>query len=139
MILLPLIAMLDLYGLYLSDSVVIKLREHCVWDTVKEEETDVVIIGCGGKRVFPKSVLELKLDVYGCDVFVPCLVVPGQSDDLILGTNIIKHLVHRLKGSERYWELISTPSGPNSEGDEFLSMLAGIHRWGGRNSSRCYR
>ncbi len=115
----------------LSDSVVIKLREHCVWDTVKEEETDVVIIGCGGKRVFPKSVLELKLDVYGCDVFVPCLVVPGQSDDLILGTNVIKHLVHRLKGSERYWELISTPSGPNSEGDEFLSMLAGIHRWGG--------
>ncbi|KAL0159998.1 hypothetical protein M9458_043723, partial [Cirrhinus mrigala] len=54
-----------------------------------------------------------------------------QGDDLILGTNVIKHLVHRLKGSDRYWELISTPSGRNSEGDEFLSMLAGIHRWRG--------
>lgn len=115
----------------LSDSVVTKLREHGVLDTVTEKETDVIIIGCGGKRVFPKSVVELKLDVYGCDVIVPCLVVPGQDDDLILGTNVIKYLVHRLKGSDRYWELISTPSGPSSEGDEFLSMLAGIRRWRG--------
>lgn len=110
----------------LSDSVVSELREHGVLDNVNEEDTDVILIGCGGKRVFPKSTLELKLDVYGCDVIVPCLVVPGQGDDLILGTNVIKYLVHRLKNSDRYWELISTASGLNPECDEFLSMMAGV-------------
>ncbi|XP_016311941.1 uncharacterized protein LOC107665540 [Sinocyclocheilus anshuiensis] len=115
----------------LNDSVVSKLREHGALDTVNEEDTDVVLIGCGGKRTFPKCMLELKLDIYGCDVIVPCLVVPGQGDDLILGTNVIKHLVHRLKDSDRYWELISTPSGHNPESDEFLSMMAGVCRWRG--------
>ncbi|KAI5089736.1 interleukin-1 receptor accessory protein-like 1-A isoform X1, partial [Silurus meridionalis] len=116
----------------LSDSVFSKLREHGVLDAVNEEDTDVVLIGCGGKRVFPRSLLELKLDVYGCTVIVPCLVVPGQGDDLILGTNVIKHIVHRLKSSDRYWELISAPSERNRECDEFLSMLAGVQRWKGR-------
>lgn len=110
----------------LNDSVVSELRGHGVLDNVNEEDTDVILIGCGGKRVFPKSTLELKLDVYGCDVIVPCLVVPGQGDDLILGTNVIKYLVHRLKNSDRYWELISTASGLNPECDEFLSMMAGV-------------
>ncbi len=83
--------------------------------------------------MFPTSVLEFKLDVYGCDVVVLCLVFPVQGDDLILGSNVIKHLVHRVKGSDRYWELISTPSGPNSECDELLSIVAGIHRWRGES------
>lgn len=115
----------------LNDSIVSTLREHGVLDNVDEEDTNIVLVGCGGKRVFPKCTLELKLDVYGCDLIVPCLVVPGQGDDLILGTNVIKHLVHRLKDSDRYWELISTPSETNLESDEFLSMMAGVCRWKG--------
>lgn len=43
----------------LNDSVVSKLREHGALDTVNEEDTDVVLIGCGGKQAFPKCMLEV--------------------------------------------------------------------------------
>lgn len=95
------------------------------------EDIDIVLIGCGGKRVFPKGACDLKLEVYGCDLVVPTLIVPGQADDLILGTNVIKYVVHKLKQSDRYWEVISRPNGADADNDDFLAMLAGMHRWNG--------
>lgn len=97
-----------------------------------QQNTDVVLVGCGGKRVYPKRVCDLRLEVYGCNVVVPTLVVPGQVDDLIIGTNVIKYLTHRFKESDRYWEMVSEPGSPDDGGrDDFLAMLAGVHRWKG--------
>lgn len=58
-----------------------------------QSHTDVLLIGCGGVKVKPKATYQLKMDVYGQLVSVPTLVVPGQKDQLILGTNVIKYLL----------------------------------------------
>lgn len=39
------------------------------------------------------------MEVYGVQCIVPILVVPGQKDDLILRSNIIKYLMHEMKSS----------------------------------------
>ncbi len=46
-----------------------------------QQNLDIVLIGCGGKRVYPKRLRDLQFEVYGCTVIVPTLVVPGQADD----------------------------------------------------------
>ncbi|XP_076841572.1 uncharacterized protein LOC143485839 [Brachyhypopomus gauderio] len=114
-----------------SDAVADMLITAGALDGTVEDNPDIVLIGCGGKRAFPKSVCDLTLTVYGCDVIVPTLVVPGQVDDLILGTNVIKYIVHRLKETDRYWELISRTHNTSSDDDDFLTMLAGMQRWRG--------
>lgn len=99
-----------------------------------EQDLDIVLIGCGGQRVRPKRVCDLQLEIYGCTVSVPTLVVPGQVDELIIGTNVIKYLTRKLKESDKYWEIISEMTGPNTGGhDDFLAMLAGVHRWKGED------
>lgn len=40
---------------------------------------------------------EVEMKVYEESCIVPVLVVPGQQDDLIIGTNVIKFLMHQLK------------------------------------------
>ena len=97
------------------------------------QSADVVLIGCGGMKAYAKSQCDLELEVYGHRMIVPTLIVPGQADDLILGTNVIKYLIQRLKGSEKYWEMMSVPGYPEDGEDRtrFLAMLAGVHRWVG--------
>ena len=57
---------------------------------------EVVLVGCGGKLTKPKCMYEVELKVYGLSCIVPVLVVPGQRDDLIIGTNVIKFLMRQL-------------------------------------------
>lgn len=60
------------------------------------------------------------------------LVVPGQRDDLILGSNIIKHLIHELKSSSDYWDIAIRPNDQlNGDIQQFLSMFMGVERWKG--------
>lgn len=93
---------------------------------------DVVIIGCGGHRVIPKVMYELELTVYACKMVVPVLVVPGQTDDLILGSNAIKWLIERMKGTDGYWTLVSSQvKTDDGECHQFLSLLSNVERWKG--------
>uniref|UniRef100_A0A3B3HTT0 Gypsy retrotransposon integrase-like protein 1 n=1 Tax=Oryzias latipes TaxID=8090 RepID=A0A3B3HTT0_ORYLA len=93
---------------------------------------DVVLVGCGGVKVKPKCIYDLKMEVYGCTFQVPTLVVPGQRDQMILGTNVIKHLLKHFKQSPQFWQVLNKPESTDvPEIIQFLNMLSGINRWRG--------
>uniref|UniRef100_A0A3B1KC70 Gypsy retrotransposon integrase-like protein 1 n=1 Tax=Astyanax mexicanus TaxID=7994 RepID=A0A3B1KC70_ASTMX len=94
---------------------------------------DVTLVGVGGRRVSPKSAFSVEMEVYGCKMIVPTLVVEGQHDELILGTNVIKHILRESKKCDSYWRAVSKPRCPDPETEQFLSMLAGLNRWSGKN------
>lgn len=71
--------------------------------------------------------IDLDMEIYGCKISVPILLVAGQSDDLIVGTNIIKHIFHQFKQNSHYWKVISTSNSNCPE--QFLSHLAGLNFW----------
>lgn len=100
-------------------------------DLSSQEVTNVVFVGCGGVRVKPKSVVNLEMEVYGCRVSVPTLVVNNQQDDLIVGSNVIRHLISQFKKNVSYWEAVSISGSGSQELEQFLSLLAGLERWSG--------
>ena len=59
--------------------------------------SDVTLVGVGGQCVSPRSAFNVEMEVYGCRIIVPTLVVEGQHDELILGTNVIKHILRESK------------------------------------------
>lgn len=129
-------AMLDTGSMACSVSEAVEMRLIAAGNLNSDvqQDLDIVLIGCGGKRVYPKRVCDLQLEVYGCTVTVPTLVVPGQVDEFIIGTNVIKYLTHKFKESDAYWKMISETTGPDVGGrDDFLAMLAGVHRWKGED------
>ena len=69
---------------------------------------DVVLVGCGGSLSKPKCMYEVEMKLYGESCIVPVLVVPGQRDDLIVGTNVIRFIMHQLKVTSDYWNLVSS-------------------------------
>ena len=95
--------------------------------------TDLVLVGCGGVQVKPKCVYQLEMNVYGREeVSVPTLVVPGQHDQIILGSNVIKHLIHHLKQTQSYWRVMNKPESTDDPAvKHFLNMLSGVNRWKG--------
>lgn len=116
----------------MSGSAEQKLLDAGVISAQCVDDTDVVLIGCGGCRVKPKNTYTLKLEIYGCEMLVPTLVVDGQHDDFIIGTNVIKHIIKCSKQCDLFWKAISTTHAGNDPVSEaFLSMLAGLNRWRG--------
>ncbi|KAL1252257.1 hypothetical protein QQF64_020053 [Cirrhinus molitorella] len=57
----------------------------------------------------------------------------GQKDDLILGSNVIKYLMHEMKCSNDYWRLTAQNCDMSESPDtsQFLDMMAGVTRWQG--------
>ncbi|KAJ8367497.1 hypothetical protein AAFF_G00317200 [Aldrovandia affinis] len=93
---------------------------------------DIVIIGCGGHRVTPKAIYDVDVVVYDCKMVVPMLVVPGQTDDMILGSNAIKKILELMRKTDSYWRLVSEPSGGSDEDcHRFFSLLSNTERWRG--------
>ncbi|KAI7799059.1 hypothetical protein IRJ41_016640, partial [Triplophysa rosa] len=93
---------------------------------------EIMLIGCGGKATKPKCMYEVELKVYGERCLVHVLVVLGQRDDLIIGTNVIKFLMHRMKISDDYWRILSNSvSEPCSPCEQFLDVMANTCRWRG--------
>lgn len=92
--------------------------------------SNVVLISCGGLTVRPICAYDLEIEVYGFKFIVPTLVVPGQKDEFIIGSNVIKHVLRKMKDEKGYWELISSQSG-NPECEEFLELLSCTSRWSG--------
>ena len=110
-----------------------KLRSAGLCSQGSEMNTDIVLVGCGGMQVTPKCVFQLEMSVYGQEVSVPTLIVPGQHDQLILGSNVIKHLICQLKQTPSYWRVMNKPeSTDDSEVEHFLNMLSGVNRWKGK-------
>ncbi len=69
------------------------------------------------------------MDVYGCHVTVPTLVVEGQGDDLILGSNLLKHLIHQLRSSSELLISVSERECDNTEQNKLLDLLANVEKW----------
>lgn len=81
----------------LSPVAVSKLQDAGVALNGSVSPSEVVLVGCGGSKTKPIGMCNLNMTVYGCTVQVPTLVVEGQVDDLIVGSNVIKHLIKELK------------------------------------------
>ncbi len=112
----------------MSSKILPKLLSTGVLSNLSLAPTDVVLVGCGGTRTNPLGVCELDLNVYGCHVTVPTLVVKGQGDDLILGSNLLKHLILQLRSSE----LLISASERECDIDEknkLLDLLANVEKW----------
>lgn len=63
---------------------------------------------------------------------MPTLVVPGQCDQMIVGSNVIKQLLRQFKKNPSYWRVMSKAESSGESGiEQFLSMLSGITRWKG--------
>ena len=91
---------------------------------------EVVLVGCGGTLSKPKCMYEVEMKMYGESCIVPVLVVPGQRDDLIIGTNVLRFIMHQLKITSDYWCLVS--SGNLLPGcEQFLDLMANSSRWRG--------
>lgn len=91
---------------------------------------EVVLVGCGGTLTKPKCMYEVEMKLYGETCVVPVLVVPGQRDDLMIGTNVIKFLMHQLKVTDDYWRLVSSGS-LLPECEQFLDLMANSSCWRG--------
>ncbi len=109
-----------------------RMFEENVITKDKQLSEQVVLIGCGGHQTHPKCMYEVEIEVYGVQCIVPILVVPGQKDDLILGSNVIKYLMHEMKSSD-YWRVTAQSCDPSLFPDvsQFLDMMAGLTRWQG--------
>lgn len=92
--------------------------------------SNVVLVGCGGLTIQPKCMYDLEIEVYGFKFVVPTLVVPGQRDEFIIGSNVIKCILQKMKSHDKYWELVSCCNG-NPECEQFLELLSCISRWSG--------
>ncbi|KAJ8332253.1 hypothetical protein SKAU_G00427360 [Synaphobranchus kaupii] len=78
----------------------------------------------------PKCIYELDIDVYGFKFTVPSFVVPGQRDELIVGSNVIRPIIQKMKSTDKYWELISS-SNSDPDCEQFIQLLSCISRWSG--------
>lgn len=92
--------------------------------------SNVVQVGCGALAIQPKCIYDIEIEVYGFKFVVPTLVVPGQRDEFIIGSNVIKCILQKMISHENYWELVSC-SNSNPECEQFLELLSCISQWSG--------
>lgn len=92
--------------------------------------SNVILVGCGGLTVQPKCTYDLEIECYGFKCAVTTLVVPGQRDEFIIGSNVIKCMIQKMKSHDKYWELVSC-SNTDPECEQFLELLSCISRWSG--------
>lgn len=116
----------------ISERAVEKLSSACVLPEKQHSEEDIILVGCGGLQTRPEGFYDLEMQIFGVSFVVPTLVVPGQLVDLIVGSNVIKHLLHDLKSDNSYWDLASRREHQSDPGIEhFLSMFTNVDRWRG--------
>ena len=107
-----------------------KLRAAGILPSPQPMPENVVIVGCGGLTTQPRCIYDLDIEIYGSKFTVPTFLVLGQKDEFIIGSNVIRPIIQRMKSSEKYWELIcSSTTDPDCE--QFLQLLSSITRWSG--------
>lgn len=115
----------------ISEATATRLLQSCP-DLKLEPANDIVVVGAGGHQFQPKAVCDLEVTLYGFKLLIPTLVIPGQSDDMIIGSNAIKSLIHVMKNTDEYWRLVSISGDvTNDDCRQFLSMLSNVERWRG--------
>ncbi|KAF0038026.1 hypothetical protein F2P81_010900 [Scophthalmus maximus] len=77
-----------------------------------QTKKDIVLVGCGGVKVQPKCIYQLKLRIYEQELIVPTLVVPSQRDQMIVDTNVLNYLLDQLKQDPSYWCVMNKASSP---------------------------
>lgn len=92
--------------------------------------TTKVLTGCGGNQAKPKCIYELNVDLLGCKMTINFLVVPSQEDDMIVGSNVLRHVTKQAKKTSWYWESVSQPAKKNDQ-DPLLSLLSNVGCWQG--------
>lgn len=112
----------------LSESAEAKLRAAGVVLTPQPVPERVVLVGCGGLITRPECIYELDVEIYGIKFMVPTFLVPGQRDEFIIGTNVIRTVVQKMKYDEKYWEMISSHTS-NPDCEQFLQLLCCTSRW----------
>lgn len=105
------------------------LSENVLFEPIPLTQ-EVVLVGCGGTLSKPKCMYKVEMKLYGKSCIVPVLVVPGQHDELIVGTNVIRYLMHQLKTTSDYWHLVSS-GNLLPEREQFLDLMANSSRWRG--------
>lgn len=78
-----------------SESDIQSLLHQCP-DIMKQIADDYVIVGCAGHRGSHKDIYDLDFMVYGCRMMP--IIVPGQTEQMILDSNAIK----QTESSEKY-------------------------------------
>ncbi|XP_066497032.1 uncharacterized protein [Hoplias malabaricus] len=111
----------------ISEEAVQKIRDAGVCLNSIPSLNNIVLIGCGGLTAHPKCIYELNVEICGFKFLVPVLVVPGQRDDFIIGTNVIKPIIQKMKSDEKYWTLVSS-STSDSECERLLELLSCVSR-----------
>ncbi|KAI3360567.1 hypothetical protein L3Q82_002290 [Scortum barcoo] len=71
------------------------------------------------------------MKVLDCNILVPTLIVEGQDDNLILGSNVIKHLIRVLKVSGDFWENVSLSDKMSGEDESLFQLLTTTDKWKG--------
>lgn len=106
------------------------LRSGNIIDGQSSQPTEKVLIGCGGNETKPKYTYELNIDLLGCKMTVSFLVVPGQVDDMIVGSNVMRHIMRQVKKSDWFWDNVSQPAREDSH-EPLLDLLSNVDRWHG--------
>uniref|UniRef100_A0A669EIA0 Gypsy retrotransposon integrase-like protein 1 n=1 Tax=Oreochromis niloticus TaxID=8128 RepID=A0A669EIA0_ORENI len=112
----------------LSEEADCKLRAAGVALNPQHVPENVVLVGCGGLITQPKCIYDLDIEVYGTRFLVPTFVVPGQKDELIVGSNVIRPIIQKMKADTKYWELINS-NYTGTDCEDFLQLLSCISRW----------
>ncbi|KAL4009159.1 hypothetical protein ACER0C_003011 [Sarotherodon galilaeus] len=112
----------------LSEEADSKLRAGGVALIPQHAPENVVLVGCGGLLTQPKCIYDLDIEVYGTRFLVPTFVVPGQKDELIVGSNVIRPIIQKMKADTKYWELINS-NYTGTDCEDFLQLLRCISRW----------
>lgn len=94
------------------------------------QPTEKVLIGCGGNEAKPKYTYELNIEMCNCKMTVSFLVVPGQVDDMIVGSNVMRHIMRQAKRSDWFWDNVSQAAREDSH-NPLVNLLSNVDRWNG--------
>lgn len=53
----------------------------------------LVLVGCGGLLTQPRCIYVFNIELYGLRFEVPTFLVPGQKDELIIGSNVLRPII----------------------------------------------
>lgn len=114
----------------LSEEADSKLRAAGVVLIPQHVPENVVLVGCGGLLTQPKCICELDIEIYGSRFVVPTFVISRQKDELIVGSNVIRPIIQKMKADTKYWELVNS-SYTGTDCEDFLQLLSCLSRWSG--------
>lgn len=118
----------------MSEKAEMRLEASGAFPCPKPVPNNVVLIGCGGLSTRLKCIYELEIEVSGSKFLVPTFVLPGQRDEFIIGTNVLKPLLNDMKSEEKYWDIVTSRTS-SPECDEVLKLLTCVLRWDGPESA----